>query len=97
MTMTDTIEDPMDVMVQELEAVCRMQGVPQASTIGSIWASRILQRLGGRAIYLAGLRKLRQERDERIRDRFDGTNYEEIAKDEGLSERQVRRIVHAAG
>lgn len=34
-------------------------------------------------------------RDERLRGRFRGNNYAELAEDFGLSERRVREIVHA--
>jgi Mor family transcriptional regulator len=58
-------------------------------------AGRIADRLGGRKVWLRGTRGRVATRDlhERVRAKFNGRNYAEVAADEDISIRQVRRIV----
>lgn len=53
----------------------------------------LAHRAGGSEVYV-GKRPDRAERDARLRARFTGSNYVELARAENLTTRQVRRIVH---
>lgn len=93
--MTETELDPLTIIEEEaLAAAASLSMSPQlGGDFARAVAARVALRFRGRMVYFAVLRKERHARDQRIRDRFNGRNHEEIARDEGLSDRQVRNIV----
>ncbi len=64
-----------------------------ARIIGVDATLKLARELGGERIYLPKLTTV--TRDEEIRQRYDGYNIRELAREYGLSERWIRKIVNA--
>lgn len=91
----DQTVDPIAIIEEEAKDAAVALGVsgPLMNDFAKAIAARVALRFRGQQVYFAGLRRRREDRDQRIRGRFNGRNYDEIARDEGLSERQVRNII----
>lgn len=66
-----------------------------AELVGMEGYIRLSKVYGGTTVYIAKAEEVarRSDRDERIREEFNGTNYSELAIKYGLSEMWVRNIV----
>jgi Mor family transcriptional regulator len=89
-----TETDALDVIEEEARAVVQFFGVKQCDVAAEMLIGRVIKRLGGRRVYVTTARITKAQVHARIRAKFTGRNYAEIAIDEGISERQVRRIVN---
>lgn len=90
---TTAEDDPIDIIEQEAVAIGQFYGVEQSAVMGQMLVRRILERLGGRRAYLAKLRRLHDERNAAIREKFTGRNLTELAAEFELTPRQVRNIL----
>ena len=79
-----------DILAQAISQAVRRPEVIEA--LCSSLEAQLRAELGGGDFYV-GKRSSRTERDARILAAFTGNNYDEIAKLEGVSPRQVRRIL----
>lgn len=79
-----------DVLAESIRQAVRQPSVVEAMC--QALEQQLRQQLGGADVYV-GKRPDRTARDARVRAGFRGDNYEQLAKEEGLSQRQVRRIV----
>lgn len=86
-----------DVLRDEASAVARLFGVQAADAAASMLVTRVVQRVGGGDLYVPGAARSRaQVRDADIRERHDGTNVAELAREYGITVRHVYRILGAA-
>lgn len=81
-------------MALELEAL-REEQRQIAEVIGVENYLKLTRKFGGTTIYIAKAEEIvkRNERDEKIREEFDGSNYAQLAFKYGLTEVWVRNIV----
>lgn len=81
-------------MALELEAL-REEQRQIAEVIGVENYLKLTREFGGTTIYIAKAEEIvkRNERDEKIREEFDGSNYAQLAVRYGLTEVWVRNIV----
>lgn len=81
-------------MALELEAL-RGEQRQIAEVIGVENYLKLTREFGGTTIYIAKAEEIvkRNERDEKIREEFDGSNYAQLAVKYGLTEVWVRNIV----
>jgi Mor family transcriptional regulator len=93
-TLPSADPDALDVIEEEARAIAQFFGVKQCEVAAEMLVGRIAKRLGGRRVYVASDRRDRAEQKDRIRKKFNGRNVTELAADEGLSVRQVQRIVY---
>lgn len=92
--MDSTTDDALEVIEQEAEAVGLALGLPPTSRLAQMIVDRIVERFGGHLLYIpSGSRKAMKERDDRIWAGFDGRNYEELARREGVTKRTVQYVV----
>ncbi len=69
--------------------------------IGASALCRLMDRLGGTKTHVPTLESFvaqltREMRDQDIRARFNGLNYDELSSEYGIGPRHIRRIVHGA-
>jgi len=81
---------PPNILTDALRQAVRRPEVIDA--LCSSLEAQLREQLGGADVYV-GKRPSRHDRDARIRELFNGSNYDHIAKVEGISARQVRRIL----
>jgi hypothetical protein len=81
----------------EIKSACQYMGIRETSAeaIAAIVDDRLELHVRAEAGGIDHLR-LRRERDERIRADYNGQNVEALAKREGISARQVRRIANGS-
>lgn len=66
-----------------------------AETIGIEAYRKLVVNYGGSGIYINKIDTItRPERDDEIREKFNGSNYRELAKEYGLSETGIRKIIN---
>ena len=83
--------DPVLVIQQEARAVAQSFGVAVPDEAAAALVERLLLRLGGSKVYVPKLN--RRAAHSVIRERFDGSNLKQLAREHGLSVRHVRRIL----
>jgi Mor family transcriptional regulator len=88
--------DALDVIQEEARVIAQFFGIKQCEVAAEMLVGRVAERLGGRRVYVAAKRVARDEQRARILKSFDGRNFAEVARAEGISPRQVRRIVYKA-
>jgi Mor family transcriptional regulator len=94
MTMTTAFEDPLDILEDEARAVALCFGTPDGEAMASALVSRIITRMAGTNFYVPTVSaRQRRQGHVAIRQKFNGTNVQELAKEYGVSPRHVRRIV----
>jgi Mor family transcriptional regulator len=83
----------------KIKAVMQIHGQDCAEDIARKIVQEVGAEYGDQLVFVskALIRLEEAERNARIRADFNGGNYAEISAREGLSERQVRRIVHRTG
>jgi Mor family transcriptional regulator len=86
--------DALAIIEEEARAVAQFFGIGAFEVAAQMLVGRVAGRLGGARVYVSLARAQRQERDAEIRRRFNGSNYEELAREFGLKWRQIRRIVN---
>lgn len=92
--MEATTEDALEVIEQEAEAVGLALGVAERTTFARMLAERIALRLGGQLVYVSKRnREALLMRNAEIFRVFDGRNHDEIAREHGITTRQVRKIL----
>lgn len=92
--MDETTDDALEVIEQEAAAVGLALGAPPRMT--EMLVDRIVQRLGGRLVYIAKRnREALDARNAAICREFNGKNLAELAKAHGITERQMRKILRA--
>ena len=79
-----------DILAQSIRQAVRRPEVVEAMC--QALEQQLRQHLGGADVYV-GKRPSRGARDERVWQQFTGNNYTELARREGISARQIRRIV----
>lgn len=85
--------------IEEIAADISIDSLPEsyqqvALIVGVEAALKLSEYLGGAALYFPKLEEmLREKRDERIRQEFNGINHRELARKYNLSERWLREIV----
>lgn len=85
--------DPLAIIEEEARVVAQFFGVSKCDLAAQMLVRRVGERLAGQAVYVATSRAKKDKRDQELRRRFTGNNFAELARDSGLSERQVRNIV----
>ena len=83
------------VLHEEAFATAAALGLPAGGDLAASIVDRVMLRLGGREVYVpkrAG-RTQTALAHARIRARFTGTNQAELAREAGMSARQIRRIL----
>lgn len=89
-------EDPLAIIVDEARNVALSFGVIWSVEAEAALRKRIASRLGGAQYYLPRHSQTdRYERDQKIREEFNGCNIRELARRYEMSERTVRRILHS--
>lgn len=90
-------EDLTAIVKEEIATAAGYLGVhpTTASDLAQQVEDRIRLRIGGSEVRYVAKRD-RVERDRKIRAEFNGNNLEEVARNNGVSSRQARRIVWAA-
>ncbi len=84
-----------DIIAQAIRQAVRRPEVIEAmcASLEQQLARELSGLAGGSEVYV-GKRPDKSQRDARVRAKFNGSNYTQLAKDERLSTRQVRRIIH---
>jgi Mor family transcriptional regulator len=85
---------PLDIINQEAQHVAMRFGIACGSDMAAALVSRIIACLGGTTIYIPSATAYNaKSRNSQICDDFDGRNYAELARKNGLSEKQIRNII----
>lgn len=90
-----TNEDPLSILKEEARDVAIKYGAQWCEEATTVFANRIILRLGGVQIYVP--RQSHQDkkvRDNEVRGRFNGRNLRDLAREFGVTERTIRRILH---
>ncbi len=84
--------------INKLASITQLRGEQQkeiAEIIGIEAYRKLVEHYGGSSIYINKFDTItRPERDMEIRKKFNGTNYHELAKEYGLSETGIRKIIN---
>lgn len=89
-------DDPLSIIEDEARAVAVCYGAQWCDEAAATLVRRIVMRLGGTQVYVPRQTVAdRAWRDSQIRERFNGCNIRELARDYGIAERTIRRIVNA--
>lgn len=84
-----------DILAQTIrQAVRRPEVIEAMCTALEAQLQRELAHMAGGSELYVGKQPGRAQRNDRIRSAFTGGNYDQIARVEGLTTRQVRRILH---
>jgi Mor family transcriptional regulator len=84
---------PLDIITQEAQNVALRFGVQCASDLAASLVARIVIRLSGNTIYIpTAAAQNAKYRQTEIRQKFTGNNHRELAREYGLSTRQIRNI-----
>lgn len=91
-------ENPIAIIEEEARTIARYFGIAASDDVAAALVDRIVARLGGQNVYFPqqATIKLRAERQlvrSAIRQRFDGTNINDLAQEFSLSPRHVRRLL----
>lgn len=91
----DVSDHALDIIKEEARAVAQCFGVQAPDDVATMIVDRIIERLAGGNIYIPkkSLRDRSRIRRE-IRTRHTGNNTRELAREYGMSERWVRKIVN---
>ena len=83
------------VLHQEVCATAASFGLPAGADLAASIIDRVMLRLGGCDVYVPkrGGRHSRAIVHQRIRTLYTGNNLAQLARETGMSERQIRRIV----
>ena len=89
-----TLDDPLAIIEEEARAVAVSFGIGPCAEVAAAVIDRIILRMGGEVIYVPrkGVRE-RARVAAAIRERYDGTNIPQLAKEFKMSPLHVRRIV----
>ena len=94
--MTTVFEHPLDILEDEARAMALCFGMTDGQAAASALVDRIIKRMAGSNFYVPTVKAHQRRKDHlAIRQKFMGTNVQQLAKEYGISERQVRRIVSA--
>ena len=84
--------------INKLISVTQLRSEQQreiAEIIGIEAYSKLVEHYGGSSIYINKSDTItRPERNDEIRHKFNGSNYHELAKEYGLSETGIRKIIN---
>lgn len=87
---------PLDIINQEAQHVAMRFGIACGSDLAAALTARIIACLGGTTIYIpSAATQNAKSRNSQIHDDFNGRNYAELARKNGLSEKQIRNIIAA--
>lgn len=87
-TTTDTTPSALAILEHESRAVATAFGVPLPDDMAAALVDRILHRLGGERVYLP---KRRPVPADVVASRFNGRNFDELARELGCHASTVRR------
>jgi Mor family transcriptional regulator len=92
--MNTVFEDPLDILEDEARAVALCFGIADGQAVANALVDRLILRMAGTSFYVPTI-SARQRRQDRIniRQKFTGTNVQQLAKEYGMSSRHVRRII----
>lgn len=69
-------------------------GMTDGQAAASALVERIIQRMAGSNFYVPSIKAHQRRKDHlAMREKFNGTNVQQLAKEYEISERQVRRII----
>jgi Mor family transcriptional regulator len=93
--MTQHDQNPATAIEEEVRAAAASLAIesPVLADLSRAIASRVMLRFAGQRVYFAGLRKQQADRDAVLRARFTGSNLRELARESGITPRQMRKIV----
>ena len=93
---TPTDSQPLDIIAQEAQNIALRFGVQCAGDMAAALVARIVTRLSGNTIYIpTAAAQNAKHRQLQIQSKFTGNNHRELAREHGLSVRQVRNIASA--
>lgn len=91
--MSKKTEELIDVLDAELRAAGLCFGVDRADDMAQSVLRRVVKRLGGRRVYVRTTVRNRSEMKRAVKRDFNGSNWEDVARKQGVSVRTVRRML----
>lgn len=94
--MNRVVDDPLAVVEDEFRYVAKKFGIQQCDEIASELVNRLTENLGGASFYFPTISAVkRRARNEEMRQKFNGRNLHELAREYGMTVRHAHRIVNS--